>query len=248
MQEAVLSPLATWQNFYVIIGSATATLTGLMFVVMTLIAGVRERRSSGALRAFTTPTVVHFGAVLLVAAILSAPWQALWPAGLLLGLSGLGGVTYIIIELRRALRQTDYQAVLSDWLWYMVLPLVSYTALVVAAILLPGHPAPALFVIAAATGGRDAWASPDASSSTIAARPLSCRACAFPSLFCRAGGAQCPRPHCEPDHDPADRVCLMPSAPSSACPPSCRALARTTRGGSPRKGTPFRADAHVFLA
>ena len=37
MQEAVLSPLASWQSFYVIIGSAAATLTGLMFVVITLI-------------------------------------------------------------------------------------------------------------------------------------------------------------------------------------------------------------------
>jgi hypothetical protein len=161
MQEAVLSPLATWQNFYVIIGSAAATLTGLMFVVMTL--RVRGRRSSGALGAFATPTVVHFGAVLLVAALLSAPWQALWPAGLLLGLSGLGGVSYVIIVLRRARRQVDYQPVLEDWLWYMLLPLVSYTALVVAAIVLPGQPAPALFVIAAATvlllfiGIHNAW-------------------------------------------------------------------------------------------
>ncbi len=161
MQEAVLSPLATWQNFYVIIGSAAATLTGLMFVVMTL--RVRGRRSSGALGAFATPTVVHFGAVLLVAALLSAPWQALWPAGLLLGLLGLGGVSYVIIVLRRARRQVDYQPVLEDWLWYMLLPLVSYTALVVAAIVLPGQPAPALFVIAAATvlllfiGIHNAW-------------------------------------------------------------------------------------------
>src|SRR6266436_5622658 len=46
MQEAVLSPLATWQNFYVIIGTAAATLTGLMFVVVTLFAGVRVRVSS----------------------------------------------------------------------------------------------------------------------------------------------------------------------------------------------------------
>ena len=38
MQEAAVSPLATWQNFYVIIGSASATLTGLMFVVITLTA------------------------------------------------------------------------------------------------------------------------------------------------------------------------------------------------------------------
>jgi len=77
--------------------------------------------------------------------------------------SGLGGATYVVIVLRRARRQTDYQPVLEDWLWHTVLPLVSYTALVVAAILLPGQPTPALFVIAAATvlllftGIHNAW-------------------------------------------------------------------------------------------
>jgi hypothetical protein len=165
MQEAVLSPLATWQNFYVIIGSAAATLTGLMFVVITLSAGVRGRVSSAseAFATFNTPNIVHFGAALLVAAILSAPWQALWNASLLLGLSGLGGMIYVVIVLRRARRQRDYQPVLEDWLWHTVFPLVSYTALLVAAMLLPGHPAPALFVIAAGTvlllfvGIHNAW-------------------------------------------------------------------------------------------
>src|SRR5258707_5424131 len=46
---------------------------------------------------------------------------------------------------------TDYQPVLEDWLWHTVFPLVSYTALLVAAIVLPGYPALALFVIAAGT-------------------------------------------------------------------------------------------------
>jgi hypothetical protein len=163
MQEAVLSPLATWQNFYVIIGSAAATLTGLMFVVITLSARVQDRRSSEALGAFGTPTIVHFCTALLVAAIFSAPWQALWNAGLLLGLCGLGGVTYVVIVVRRVRRQTDYQPVMEDWLWHTVFPLVSYTALVVAAIVLPGNPAPALFVIGAVTvlflfiGIHNAW-------------------------------------------------------------------------------------------
>ena len=35
MLEAVVLPLDTWQNFYVIVGTAAATLTGLMFVVIT---------------------------------------------------------------------------------------------------------------------------------------------------------------------------------------------------------------------
>jgi hypothetical protein len=147
MQET----LTAWENFYVIIGSSAAVLTGLVFVVITLIAGTRVRRESEALAAFSTSTVVHFGAALLVAAILSAPWPALWYAGLLLGFAGLGGVTYVVIVVRRARRQTSYQPVLEDWLWYTVLPLVSYAALVVAAIVLLGNPAPALFVIGAVT-------------------------------------------------------------------------------------------------
>ena len=165
MQEAVLSPLATWHNFYSIIGTAAATLTGLLFVVITLIAGVRARvpSPSSGLAIFNTPNVFHFGAALLVAAILSAPWPALWNASLLLGLSGLAGMIYVVIVLRRVRRQKDYQLVLEDWLWHTVLPLVSYTALVGAALLLPGYPAPALFVIAAATllllfiGIHNAW-------------------------------------------------------------------------------------------
>ncbi len=165
MQEAVLSPLATWQTFYVLIGSAAATLTGLMFVVVTLIAGVRVRVSSPseAQGAFSSPNVVHFCLALLVAAILSAPWQALWNASLLLGLCGLGGAIYAVIVLRRVRRQADYQPVLEDWLWHIVFPLVSYTAFLIAAIVLPGHPAPALFVIAAGTvlllfiGIHNAW-------------------------------------------------------------------------------------------
>jgi hypothetical protein len=67
---------------------------------------------------FTTSNVFHFGAVLVAAGILSAPWQALWPAGLLLGLAGLAGVTYMLIVLWLARNRLDYQPVLSDWLWY----------------------------------------------------------------------------------------------------------------------------------
>jgi len=169
MPGAAVLPLDTWQNFYVLVGTAAATLTGLMFVVITLIAQIRISSprsipSTGShITVFTTSNVFHFGAVLLAAGILSAPWQALWPAGLLLGLAGLAGVTYMLIVLWLAHHHLDYQPVLSDWLWYTVLPLVSYTALLVAAIVLPSQPVPDLFVIAAVTmlllfiGIHNAW-------------------------------------------------------------------------------------------
>ncbi len=165
MQEAGLSFLARWQNFYVIIGAAGATLTGLMFVATTLYAGVRIQVSAAraGLEAFATPTLVHFAIALLVAAILSAPWPALWQAGIFLGLTGLAGVALVVIAVRWERRQSEYRAKLSDWLWYRTLPLLAYLALVVSAILLPGSPAPALFVVGAVTvlllmiGIRNAW-------------------------------------------------------------------------------------------
>lgn len=72
MQDGV-ALLTSWENFYVIIGSASAALTGLMFVVITLIAGTEMQKGNETLGAFGTPTVVHFGVALFVAVLISAP-------------------------------------------------------------------------------------------------------------------------------------------------------------------------------
>jgi hypothetical protein len=165
MTEALLAPLVDWQNFYVIIGTAAAALTGLLFVVITLVSGALGRVSTpwSGINVFSTPNVRHFGVALFVAALLSAPWSVLWPAGLLVGLAGLWGVVYVFIVLWEVRHRLSYHLVFSDWLWYTLLPLLVYTALLVAGILLPLSPSLALFVIAAATlllvimGIRNAW-------------------------------------------------------------------------------------------
>ena len=71
------SLLGRWESFYVIVGSSAGALTGLQFVVIALIAENQAARSMREIRAFGTPTVVHFCAVLFVSAIVSAPWGAL---------------------------------------------------------------------------------------------------------------------------------------------------------------------------
>ena len=55
MHEATVAPLTAWENFYVIIGSSAAALTGLVFVVITLVAGTRERLSGDGTATFSTP-------------------------------------------------------------------------------------------------------------------------------------------------------------------------------------------------
>jgi hypothetical protein len=151
MQGSELLFLSNWQNFYMIIGTAAATLTGLMFVVITLMAGIEKHVSTlnAGISAFNTPTIVHFCAVLLIAGILSAPWQAFASVSLLLGLSGLGLVSYLIIVVYRMRHVPGYQTPLKDWLWYIALPLISYIVLIAAAVVLPANPGLALYIISA---------------------------------------------------------------------------------------------------
>lgn len=157
-----MPPFAAWENFYVIIGSSAAALTGLQFVVITL--GAEKRAGdSGTTRAFGTPTIVHFCAVLLVAAILSAPWPAVSGPAVALAACGVAGVIYVVIVISHTRRQTLYRPVLEDWLWHCVFPLIAYSTLVVAAATLPWIPTSSLFVIASTSllllfsGIHNAW-------------------------------------------------------------------------------------------
>src|SRR2546426_11591171 len=80
-----MSELAEWDSFYIIVGPAAGALIGLQFVVMTLIAERPPLRAAEAGAAFATPTIVHLGAVLLLAALLRAPWHAITPIAALWG-------------------------------------------------------------------------------------------------------------------------------------------------------------------
>jgi len=163
MEEAARSPFAAWESFYVILGSSAAALTGLQFVVMALVAEARTRSSTQEIAAFGTPTVVHFCAAFLLAAILSAPWQGLSDPSLIVGACGVAGVVYAAIVIRRARLQRGYDPVLEDWLWHTILPLLSYSALAVSALLLPDYSTGALFgigttmVVLVVIGIHNAW-------------------------------------------------------------------------------------------
>ena len=125
--------LAHWESFYVIVGSSAGALTGLMFVVITLIADSKQPRTLIEINSFATPAVVHFCAVLLISAILSAPWPNDGRlAAYLVGLSAIAGIVYMVIVLRRMLRVTQYQKVMEDWIWHLILPSLAYIALLVA--------------------------------------------------------------------------------------------------------------------
>ena len=158
-----MASLAGWENFYVILGSSAGALIGLQFVVITLVAGMRQRAGIDTVNAFGTPTVVHLSVTLVICATLSAPWPSLTGPSTLLFLCGLGGLLYEAIVIRRARRQTLYQPVREDWFWYMILPGAMYAAIAIAALFLRRASRGDAFVAGAAALGlllvaiRNAW-------------------------------------------------------------------------------------------
>lgn len=156
-----------WSNFYIITGSSAAALTGLMFVVVSLSTGSRLMRQANeantGFSAFSTPTVVHFCAAFFISGVLSAPWTSRLPADVLIGLTGLAGIAYVLRAIYSAVRLTSYKLLFEDWVWFAILPLAAYGAILAAAMLLLSSATAALFVLAGATmllifiGIRNAW-------------------------------------------------------------------------------------------
>ncbi len=141
------SPLDAWDNFYVIVGSSAGALTGLQFVVMALIAESRAEATNTTIDAFGTPTIAHFCAVLGLAAIVSAPWSSLTGAAILFSILGAWGIAYVTLTFIRTRRVTDYQPVLEDWIFHVILPFIAYALLLAGALSLAAYPETALFMI-----------------------------------------------------------------------------------------------------
>ena len=154
-----------WENFYVIVGSSAGALIGLQFVVIKLIAdmSIMRRDVEAGTGAFTTPSVVHFGVLLLLSAILCAPWKGMAPVAVLWGLVGLCGIVYTAMVARRLRVQTAYEPVFEDWLFHLLLPFAAYATLAVSACAARSHARPALFLAGGAAllllfiGIHNAW-------------------------------------------------------------------------------------------
>src|SRR3989442_4449096 len=163
MEPAAQSVLSQWESFYVIVGSSAGGLTGLMFVVVALVKESSLPRNPDTINAFGTPNVIHFVAVLLLAAVLSAPWTRLRDPAHIVGATALAGVVYLLIVLRRMLRQSGYKPVLEDWVWHQILPMIGYALLFIGAAGMSHDQQWALFLIAAITllllfvGIHNAW-------------------------------------------------------------------------------------------
>src|SRR5271166_5921787 len=98
-----------WENFFIV----GATLIGLLFVAISLGAGLSTPQGLDATRAFLTPTLILFGGVLFECMAVLPPWPSAWPVGIILGLCGLTG---LIRQIQVILKQRKLNFDSLDWL------------------------------------------------------------------------------------------------------------------------------------
>jgi hypothetical protein len=128
--------LGSWQNFYFMIGGASAALLGLMFVALSLGTHLITDETRESMRFFVTPSLIYFVTVLVVSAAMLVP--AYTPPVLAVGLFvgavvGLGRTLQHVRGLvRAALKNQDFNV--WDWLFQIILPVANYGLLLVAAI------------------------------------------------------------------------------------------------------------------
>lgn len=165
------SVLPGWSTFFATMCTSDAALIGLMFVVITLVAGMERRQPTrDGLSTYSSPNVMHFCGALFVSAVLIAPWHSLVGADITIGLGALYGLVYslrVILRTRQASAQSaaeaGYVPDVEDWVWYTIMPFVAYCAIVGGAIALSRAAAPALYAVAAGVllltfiGIRNAW-------------------------------------------------------------------------------------------
>jgi hypothetical protein len=117
--------LNEWHDFYILVGTAGATLLGLLFVAVSLGAGYLMEERQSATRMFMSPVVIHFTTVFFLSVVALLPLQQAKFLAALIGASALIGAiisTYITIQVVR----TDLTNYIQDYLAYGLLPGVTY--------------------------------------------------------------------------------------------------------------------------
>jgi hypothetical protein len=117
-----------WHNFYMLAGTASATLIGLIFVAISFGARLVPTQAESAVRAFVIPTVIHFGVVLSLCILTVIPtYTTPWLSAMLM-LIGLTGMAYIMRVLRQMKLHHHQQQALNmrHWSWHLLFPALSY--------------------------------------------------------------------------------------------------------------------------
>jgi hypothetical protein len=151
-----------WHEFFLLCGTAAVTLTGALFIVISLGPSIVAAQNDSGVKAFITPNIVHFTSVLVVSQVLLAPSLASATTGWLMCAGSLLCVLYLwSTHAPRHWRRNGLSKL--DWIWYIALPYIGYALALVAGIgvlhddphAMPAIAATLLFLLV--IGIRNAW-------------------------------------------------------------------------------------------
>ena len=119
--------IAPWHDFYTLMGGASATMIGLLFVAASVGSGIFSRSRRGAQRMFLSASVVQFGGILAVSLFVLTPFLGWRSFGCLAIAGGLFGLAYSGLTWADAVRDgLTKQIDTEDRLWYALGPVVGY--------------------------------------------------------------------------------------------------------------------------
>src|SRR5437660_929167 len=131
MHDTWTHELETWHEFFLLIGTAGVTLTGLLFVVVSLGPRVVANQQATGVRAFISPNAVFFTTTLVVAAVLLVPDLSAIAIGAFLCLGAVGSLVYLAYtKAHRRWRHSKLPFL--DWIWFVGLPIASYVLLLLS--------------------------------------------------------------------------------------------------------------------
>jgi hypothetical protein len=166
LETPKMAALHDWQNFYLLTGTAAATLIGLLFVALSISGNVSItlERATNAIETFMTPILLCYGQAFCISCLGIIPFQgAFIPGVIVLALGSANSLLAIRVAARILMVHRD-EMDKGHWVWHAMLPFVVGVGLVGTALGILNNDSLALAGLALADllciviGLRNSWA------------------------------------------------------------------------------------------
>src|SRR5262245_63022980 len=117
-----MESLHAWHEFYLLLGTAAATLLALLFVAVSLGTGYLSDKDQRGPRTFMSPVVIHFTSVFFISAVCLVPSHGPILFAVLIGATALTGIAVPVV-LTRWVPGPDLPNILPDYFTDGIFPL-----------------------------------------------------------------------------------------------------------------------------
>jgi hypothetical protein len=124
METSWTHQLEQWHEFYLLCGTAGVTLTGVLFIVISLGLSIIAEQNTTGVKAFITPNIVYFASVLVVSNTLLAPVPREFVGWLMCAGAPLSMLYLWSVKGPQRWRENGLSVL--DWIWYIALPYLAY--------------------------------------------------------------------------------------------------------------------------